>query len=164
MTAKIKENEDLCLLRPNMTSDEPFYFAPVLRAKLKEVGEKQSYPSYCFKKNVVTFKERTDTDIVLTLESSGIRDIFCLDFMVFHTSRLNQIIFKGLIGNQEIVLKNYTQDDLDEIKINGIKVFSVCNDIITEASSLVNTVKVFLGGLGTDPNDPIEILRPSVPE
>ena len=41
---KIIENEDQCLKRPNMDSDEPFYFAPVHRAKLINEGDQFSFP------------------------------------------------------------------------------------------------------------------------
>jgi len=51
---EVIENEDLCLKRPNMDSDEPFYFAPVLRAKLINVGDQFAFPSSCFKRNIAT--------------------------------------------------------------------------------------------------------------
>ena len=47
------EVEDLCLRRPYHKTAEPYYFIPVLRSKLKEVGEKYSFPSRCFKKNII---------------------------------------------------------------------------------------------------------------
>ena len=40
----IIENEDQSLKRPNMDSDEPFYFAPVHRAKLINEGDQFSFP------------------------------------------------------------------------------------------------------------------------
>ena len=44
------ELEDLCLRRPYHRQAEPWYWAPVFRAKLKTVGEKYSFPSRCFEK------------------------------------------------------------------------------------------------------------------
>ena len=40
-----KELEDLCLRRPYPRQAEPWYWAPMFRAKLKSVGEKYSFPS-----------------------------------------------------------------------------------------------------------------------
>ena len=72
--------------------------------------------------------------------------------MVFHTSNLNQIKLITFIGKAEIKFDKITQDDLDEISLNGIKIYSLCTTLSNEISSFFTTVKAFLGGLGTDPN------------
>ena len=163
-TQEIIENEDLCLKRPNMDSDEPFYFAPVLRAKLKKVGDQFAFPSSCFKRNVATLKSMDESKITITLESSQGRYLVCTDFMVFHTSNLNQVKLITFTGKHEITFDKIIQDDLDEISVNGIKIFSLCTTLTNEIGSLINTVKAFLGGLGTDPNHILPIMRPSVSE
>ena len=84
--------------------------------------------------------------------------------MIFHTSNLNQvklIIFKGI---HEITFDKIIQDDLDEISKNGIKIFSLYTTLSNEIKSLINTIKAFLGGLGTDPNHILPIMSPSIPE
>ena len=161
---EIIENEDLCLKRPNMDSDEPFYFAPVLRAKLINVGDQFAFPSSCFKRNIATLKSMSEKSITITLENSQSRYLVCTDLMVFHTSNLNQVKLITLVGKHEITFDNITQDDLDEISLNGIKIFSLCTTISNEIKSLITTVKAFLGGLGTDPNHVLPIMRPSIPE
>ena len=161
---EIIENEDLCLKRPNMDSDEPFYFAPVLRAKLINVGDQFAFPSSCFKRNVATLQSMSDTSITITLENSESRYLVCTDLMVFHTSNLNQVKLITFKGKHEISFDNIIQDDLDEISKNGIKIFSLCTTLSNEIKSLVTTVKAFLGGLGTDPNHIIPLMRPSIPE
>ena len=161
---EIIENEDQCLKRPNMDSDEPFYFAPVLRAKLINVGDQFAFPSSCFKRNIATLQSMTESSITITLENSQPRYLVCTDLMIFHTSNLNQVKLITLIGKHQITFDNITQDDLDEISLNSIKIFSLCTTLSNEIKSVITTVKAFLGGLGTDPNDPSPIMRPSIPE
>ncbi len=163
-TQELIENEDLCLKRPNIDSDEPFYFAPVLRAKLRNVGDQFAFPSSCFKRNIVTLESMDENKITLTLQNSEPRYLVCVDFVVFHTSNLNNIKLITFTGKHEITFDKVIQDDLDEISMNAVKVLSLCTTLTNEIKSLVNTVKAFLGGLGTDPNHILPIMRPSIPE
>ena len=161
---EIIENEDQCLKRPNMDSDEPFYFAPVLRAKLINEGDQFAFPSSCFKRNIATLKSISEKSITITLENSESRYLVCTDLMVFHTSNLNEVKLITFKGTHEITFGIINQDDLDEISKNGIKIFSLCTTLSNEIKSLITTVKAFLGGLGTDPNHILPIMRPSIPE
>ena len=117
------ELEDLCLRRPYHKTAEPGYFVPVLRAKLKSVGEKYSFQSRCFAKNVVSFKEISKDKIVLSLENSNKIETWCSELFIFHTSNHNFLQFVAFEGYHEIILKRINQDDKDEIKINGIKLY-----------------------------------------
>ena len=53
-----------------MDSDEPFYFSPVLRVKLINVGDQFSFASSCFKKNKATLKSMSEKSRTITLENS----------------------------------------------------------------------------------------------
>jgi len=161
---EVIENEDLCLKRPNVDSDEPFYFAPVLRAKLINVGDQFAFPSSCFKRNIATLESMDETKITITLINSEPRHLVCTDFMVFHTSNLNKVKIITLPRTHNITFDKVIQDDLDEISKNGIKILSLCTSLTNEIKSLVNTAKLFLGGLGTDPKHVVPIMRPSIPE
>ena len=156
------ELEDLCLKRPYHKTSEPYYFIPILRAKLKEVGEKYSFPSRCFKKNIVSFKEISKDKITLTLENFNKTDTFCSELFIFHTSDHNFLQFVAFQGEHEIVLKRITQDDKDEIKVNGIKLYSFCSGFINTIKSLVKTIKTYYGGLGYDQNAKNPKFRPKI--
>ena len=67
-TQELIENEDLCLKRPNVDSDDPFHFAPVLRAKLINVGDQFAFPSSCFKRNIATLESMDEKQITITLK------------------------------------------------------------------------------------------------
>jgi hypothetical protein len=158
------ELEDLCLRRPYYWTAEPGYFVPILRAKMKAVGEKYSFSSRCFAKNIVSFKEMSRDKIVLSLENSGKEDTWCSELFIFHTSDHNFLQFVVFEGYHEIVLKRITQDDKDEIKVNGIKLYGFCNGLVNTVKSLFQTLKAFYGGLGVDPNNSNPRFRPNIPK
>ena len=158
-----KELEDLCLKRPYHKTSEPYYFVPMFRAKMKEVGEKYTFPSRCFKKNIVSFKEMSQDKITLTLQNFNKTETFCSELFIFHTSNHNYLQFIAFQGEHEIVLKRITQDDKDEIKVNGIKLFSFCSSFMNTIKSLLKTIKTFYGGLGYDVNAKNPKFKPSIP-
>ena len=160
---EVVELEDLCLRRPYHKTAEPWYFVPMFRAKLKEVGDKYSFPSRCFKKNIVSFKEMSQDKITLTLESLNKTDTWCSELFIFHTSNHNYFQYVAFQGSHEIILRRITQDDKDEIKMNGVKLYGFCAGLFNTIKSLLKTLKAFLGGLGSDPNAKNPLFRPSVP-
>lgn len=156
------ELEDLCLRRPYHKTDEPWYFVPMFRAKLKEVGEKYYFPSRCFKKNIVSFKEMGKDKITFTLENLEKIDTWCSELFIFHTSNHNFLQFVAFEGIHEIILKYITKDDKDEIRVNGVKLYGFCSGLINTIKSLLKTIKAFYGGLGTDPNATNPKFRPNI--
>ena len=159
---EIIELEDTCLKRPYHKTAEPFYFVPALRAKLKEVGDKYSFPSRCFQKNIVTFKEISKDKITLTLENFNKTETFCSELFIFHTSDHNFLQFIAFQGEHEITLKRITQDDKDEIKVNGIKLYSFCTGFVNAIKSFFKTFNAFYGGLGLDPKAKNPKFRPTI--
>ena len=159
---EIIENEDLCIRRPYWRTAEPFYFIPVLRAKMFEVGDKFSFSSRCFSKNIVSYKSISKDKIILTFQNYGKSEFFCSELFFFHTSNHNFLQFIAFEGEHEIVIKNISQDDKDEIKVNGIKLYGFCNGLITTIKSFLKTLKAFYGGMGTDPNAKNPKFRPSI--
>ena len=158
------ELEDLCLRRPYHKTAEPWYWAPVFRAKMKTVGEKYSFSSRCFEKNTVAFKEMSRDKIVLSLENSGKTDTWCSELFIFHTSNHNYLQFIAFEGFHEIVIKRITQDDQDEIKVNGVKLYGFCAGLVNTVKSFFLTLKAFYGGLGIDPHAKNPKFRPSIPK
>ena len=161
---EIIENEDLCLKRPYWKTAEPLYFFPVIRAKLLSVGDKFSYPSRCFKKNIVSFKAMSKDQIVLSLQNMEKIDTFCSELLVFHTSNHNFLQFIIFEGEHEITLKYITQDDKDEIRLNGIKLYGFCNGLVNTIKSFLKTFKAYYGGMGYDTEAKNPRFRPHIPK
>ena len=159
-----KEVEDLCLRRPYPKSSEPWYWAPVFRAKMKKVGEKYLFKSRCFDKNIVAFKEMSQDKIILTLDNSEKSETWCSELFIFHTSNHNYLQFVAFEGHHEIVLKRITKDDKDEISMNGIKLYGFCSGLVNTVKSFMMTLKAFYGGLGLDPKAKNPKFRPNIPK
>ena len=159
-----KEVEDLCLRRPYPKSSEPWYWAPVFRAKMKKVGEKYLFKSRCFDKNIVAFKEMSQDKIILTLDNSEKSETWCSELFIFHTSNHNYLQFVAFEGHHEIVLKRITKDDKDEISMNGIKLYGFCSGLVNTVKSFMTTLKAFYGGLGLDPKAKNPKFRPNIPK
>ena len=160
---EIIENEDLCLRRPYHNRAEPLYFFPVVRAKLKEVGDKFSFKSRCFDKNIVTFKEMSKDTMTFNLQNLEKKSTFCSELFIFHTSNHNFLQFIAFQGEHDIVIKHITQDDKDEIRVNGVKLFNFCSGLVTTIQSALKSLKAFWGGMGYDPEAKNPRFRPNIP-
>ncbi len=160
---EIMEIEDQCLNRPYYKRAEPFYFIPALRAKLKQVGDKFSFTSRCFGTNYVFFKELSRDKMTFTLQNFNKTETFCSEIFFFHTSDHNYFQFVAFQGEHEIVIKRITQDDRDEIAVNGVKLYNFCGSIMTTLKSIYKTFKAFYGGLGLDPDAKNPRYRSTVP-
>ena len=84
--------------------------------------------------------------------------------MIIGKGEINMSSFRKWKDVKREIESDFTQDDLDEISLNGIKIYSLCTTLSNEISSFFTTVKAFLGGLGTDPNHILPYMRPSIPE
>ena len=160
---EIIENEDLCLRRPYWNTAEPFYFVPVVKAKLKKVGDIFSFGSRCFKKNIVLLKDISVDKITIHFENHDKIDTFCSELYIFHTSDHNFFQLIMFQGQHDIVMKYITQDDKDEIRVNGIKVLNFCNGLVTTIQSILKSLKAYYGGMGYDPKAKNPRNRPHIP-
>ena len=169
-TRNLKDNsdeevsEDMCAKRPNPFSPNMFYFIPALKAKLKKVGDQSTFKAGCFKKNIATLTKVSKEELVIELDISEKESVFCNDVLIIHTSNLNNLHANFLKGKHKITLKNLSQDDLDEISINGIKILGFCQGVIGTIQSLIYSLTGFIGGLGYDPNAFFPLFRPTVPD
>ena len=164
---KIKERdftEDLCQKRPNPLDPNFYYVIPTIKAKLYKEFQQVKFTSRCFKEITATFKSFDKNKILLTLETKGKKKFLCTDTFLIHTSNINKIVPILTNGNHKIKIKHLTQNDIDEIKYNSIKILGFCQGIISSIKSLFMSIKLYLGGMGLNPKNPIPFLRPKVPE
>jgi hypothetical protein len=155
---------DMCLKRLNPSTPNSFYFFPNFKAKLYKNGDSNTFTGYCFKQNKITLKSLNFNKTLLEIESSDPTGYFCADVYVVHTSRINHFVTIMTQGTHKIVIKNLNEDDMDEIRLNSIKLVSFCDGIINTLKSLFITLKMFVGGLGWNPEAILPIFRPHIPE
>lgn len=155
---------DMCEKRINPLSPNYYYFFPVVKGKLYKVGDKVEFKSGCFKKNSATISSILSGTMTITLNVDEPEDLLCSDIYLFHTPGINQLATIFTRGEHKIVIENMIPDDLDEIKLNSIKIFGFCQAITEVISSFEMTLELYWGGLGDDPEDPDPLYRPTVPE
>lgn len=162
---KIGNNDvDMCEKRPNPTDPNFYYFLPVFKAKLNQVGDTKDFTSGCFKSMKATLKELNLERTVIELEANDAKTATCSDLFIIHTTNINHLTTVFFKGKHEVVLKNLIQDDLDEIKVNSIKVMGFCQGIIESLKSFYMSLKLYVGGMGKDPEHPIPLFRPHLPK
>lgn len=157
-------SKDQCERRVNPLDPNYFYFLPVVKAKLKQQEETQSFIGRCFKHISVKMTEFTENNITIKFEADDPIGILCNEMMLIHTPAINQLVSVFTTGEHQVILTNMTEDDFYEIKVNGLKVFGFCQGLLESIKSLTMSILLFLGGLGKDPKHVIPLFRPKVPE
>ena len=161
---QIHDEVDTCENRPDPKIANFYYFLPVFKARVSEEGVSQEFASGCFKSNKFTIVKLSKEETIVTLASTNPKNIFCRDAYWITTSNLHSIRDVAFHGEHRITFKNISQDDLDEIKVNGIKVFAFCQGFFTSLHSFYNSLKLYIGGLGKNTGSFLPILRPEVPD
>ena len=155
---------DMCERRINPSEPNYFYFFPNFKAKLFKEGDVMTFKAGCFQNNTVTLTKLTQKETIITLHSEKPKNLFCSDVYDVHTANINHLTSVFFKGDHKIKLKNLSTDDMDEIKVNGIKLLGFCSGMIETMKSLFMTLGAFVGGLGYDPHAKIPIFRPHIPE
>lgn len=164
LSSHVHEEVDTCENRPNGKNSNFYYFLPVFKGKLMNEGDSQEFRSGCFRNNKYTLIKLSKEETIISLTSSNPKNIFCRDSYWITTSNIHSIQEIFTHGEHKITFKNLSQDDLDEIKVNGIKALAFCQGFFTSLHSLIMSAKLYIGGLGKNPDSKLPILRPEVPE
>jgi hypothetical protein len=93
-------------------------------------------------------------DVTVTIDTESSASLFCSDWFFFATSSLQHIETFYLSGVHQITFKDLNPDELAEITTAGLHVYMFCDGYADTFLSVYNSVLAFLGGLGTDPNEP----------
>ena len=155
---------EMCQARPNPLNPDIFYFAPVYKAKLFKENDSNEFVSGCYKKNNATLKKLSKEETIIEIESYEKTYLFCNDIFIIHTSNINKLTVLSLTGKHTIKLKNLSDDDMDEIKLNSIKIMGFCQNMISSLKSLFYSLEAFIGGLGNNPDHIIPLFRPNIPK
>ena len=141
--------------------DDAGYFIPVNVGSLNAETQSITYTNgKCFKNIKFSFAQALAADgqsgdVTVTVDTEQSASLFCSDWFFFATSSLQHVETFYLSGNHEITFKNVTADTIAEINENGLRVYMFCDGYVDTFMSVYNSALCFIGGLGTDPNDPI---------
>lgn len=158
------EDMNRCNIRANATESDFYYFLPLLKAKIKSEGEGTQFENSCFKKNIFKIEKISNKETLLIIDSSQPKNFFCQDSYIISLSNFHRIQTNYFHGEHKIILKNLSDNDILDLKINGVRLFAFCQGFFTSAHSLLMTLELYIGGFGKDPNSKLPIMRPKVPE
>ena len=122
------ESFDMCVRRLNPSEPNYYYFFPNFKAKLFKEGDVMTFKANCFLNNTITLVKLTKKETIILLHSEKPKNLFCSDVYDVHTANINHLTNVFFKGDHKIKLKNLSADDMDEIKVNGIKLVGFCND------------------------------------
>ena len=141
--------------------DDPSVFIPVTVGALRNDESTISFDGgRCFKNVSFSFAHQVSADgtlgdVTVTVDAENSGSLFCSDWFFFATSDIQHVETFYLSGKHQITFANLSADTMAEISVNGLRVYMFCDGYVDTFISAYNTVLCFLGGLGTDPNDPI---------
>jgi hypothetical protein len=144
-----------CNIRKNIDSTNFYYFMPAMRGILHNQNQNITFEGTCFQKIYITYNYFSNSNqLEVNINTSSKKSFLCKESLFIGTSNLHSIKILFLTGNQTVRF-NVQQNDLDEIRVNGIRVFSFCQGFWTSFRSFLKTLTLFLGGLSTNPNLPV---------
>ena len=135
--------ENNCALRDDYKIPNFFNFMPAFKGKVFKIGDRISFGNHCFRNNTLTILSVEDGKIKLNLEAYNPRNFGCNDVYLFHTSSIFHFKTAIMRGNHKVSI-SVSEDELREIEIGGLRVFSLCDNFINTAKSLYKTVKLLL--------------------
>jgi hypothetical protein len=128
---------------------------PAMRGILYNQNQNITFEGTCFQRVVINYSYLSNSnEIEVNINTSLKKSFLCKESLFIGTSNLHSIKILFLTGNQTVKF-NVQQNDLDEIGVNGIRVFSFCQGFWTSFRSFLKSLTLFLGGFSTNPKLPI---------
>ena len=121
-----------------------------------------SFEGYCFSKIEISLEEIDKTKFQLNINARGKKNLLCSDFMLFGNSGVfayEMLFFEGV---HKVTFDMTNTATYVDIKANGVQTFSFCEVISDEIISVINTLKLFAGGIGR--NGAIAFFDTKVPD
>jgi hypothetical protein len=113
----------------------------------------------CFKETTFTaeFSPSAEdfTEVIVTVQTRKPKSLLCFDWYLFGS--LDKIHFEKFSHSKTYTLdfSGYTQDEIEDLRVNGLRLFMFCDGVIEAVESVINTLLLFLGGLSANPDLPI---------
>lgn len=136
--------------------DHPDFFKSFGRsvAKMTQEFQKVESPSPCFKNVRFYWISDSNTEVTLYIASYEKQHTECSDGYIITSGRTYHFAEVLTTGVQKVTFKNLSAFEQEFIKANGVQVFRFCDSMVNIIPDLVMTLKLFIGGLGLDPNIP----------
>jgi hypothetical protein len=149
----VKGNNDMCEERHQYKESNPLFFLPIIKAKPKSDGSfTKEWKNGCFSTNTARITKISKEETIIVINHFNPKGPFCSDSYIISTSNFCHFYTAFIRGSHQIKFKNLNDDDIDEIKAYGIQIFAFCEGAMKSIKEIWLSLKLFLGGLGSDPN------------
>lgn len=102
-----------------------FNLIPKLKAKFTSANQTFSFSNSCFLNNTLILLNITQDHAFFEFTSSNASLVLCQDIYLFFLSKVSFFKFILYKGKKTFSISNLDKDDIDEIKVNGLRVFSL---------------------------------------
>jgi hypothetical protein len=141
--------------------EDPLAFIPVAVGAINAENNKLSYGSgRCFSDITFTYGQTGDSaedigDVSITIDTEKSQSLLCSDWFFFANTEMYHVESFYLSGKHVLNFKNLSPDSKIDIQKNGLKIFMFCSGYVDTFISVFDTILMFFGGMGSDPNVPV---------
>eukprot|EP00357_Protocruzia_adherens_P032100 CAMPEP_0115009958 /NCGR_PEP_ID=MMETSP0216-20121206/22979_1 /TAXON_ID=223996 /ORGANISM="Protocruzia adherens, Strain Boccale" /LENGTH=601 /DNA_ID=CAMNT_0002377979 /DNA_START=45 /DNA_END=1850 /DNA_ORIENTATION=+ len=118
-------------------------------------GERKTLSGDCFKATTISAFQKNANTITLEFDLANKDSLLCTQTYFISAAKHMHMEHFMLAKKHTIDFTGLDKDDLDDIKFNGIHVFNFCDGLKDSVIDLFMTLKLYLGGFGTNPKIPI---------
>lgn len=173
MVNRERQDQDLIYKCDNRVPDgsidpkHPGAFFPTFVGRLKPTNTKVNFADgTCFRSLTFEYSQTGDDqnpgDVTITINASKPSSLLCKDWFLIATQELRHVETIKSKGTHTVTFTNISPDAAADIRQNGVRVYMFCDGYVDTFLSVLNTIEIFVGGLGTDPN--AKIINSHVPE
>ena len=100
----------------------------------------------------MSLEQLDDHKFLLSIDATGKKNLLCSDFMLFGNAGVfsyEMLFFEGVTKiTFDVSETGFEKAAFIDMKANGIESFAFCEDIGDELISVLNTLKLYAGGIG----------------
>ena len=145
-----------CSNRDDGSDTSAYTFFPILVGDLvKEDEELKFTEGNCFKDLTFKYHINKDSDgapsnITFYIIADKPRSMFCKDWFLIANTEIQHVETIFFHGEHTITFTNLNSDTMKDINLAGFKIFMFCEGYIDTFVSVLKTLELFLGGLGSN--------------
>jgi len=130
-------------------------FLPVFAAHVDSSSPSGSYAGSCFETISFEYSAVSETSFEVTVTTENPASLMCKDTILFANTEIKHFEIFAFEGTHKLTFEMNTPEVQADVGYGGIKAYAFCDDIVEEFESLFNSLKAFIGGLGTNPYLPV---------
>lgn len=135
-----------------------YQFFPVLVGVMRRDNQRLTYSGQCFEtiEFYMEYLPNTEnpTSVKLHVNTSGKKSLFCKEHLFISTAQKHHLEDLFWSKKYELNFLNFKKEDFNDIKTDGMVVYMFCHGVADTFVSFFNTMKLFVGGMGSDPRLP----------